>query len=149
MRNTTKLTLATAGFLAVVAGGGAAFAVSASPAPSSSGTTATPAPTSTTAPAEQAPRTPAPGEAEAKVQRDAAVKIAQDKAPGAQLTKAEFDGDETPAVWEVEFRQGDVEHDFEIDASTGAILEHEQETETAEERKAEAAEDQAGEQDDD
>ncbi|MFF0578991.1 PepSY domain-containing protein [Streptosporangium saharense] len=112
MRNIMRATIVTAGLALAVAGGGAAFAANPSPAPSSTSV-------------EQAP---APGEAQAKIQRDAAVKIALDKVPGAQLTEAEFDGDETPTTWEIELRKDSVEHDFEIDATTGAILEHDQET---------------------
>ncbi|MER7132177.1 PepSY domain-containing protein [Streptosporangium saharense] len=114
MRNITRATIVTAGLALAVAGGGAAFAANPSPAPSSTSTST-----------EQAP---APGEAQAKIQRDAAVKIALDKVPGAQLTEAEFDGDETPTTWEIELRKDSVEHEFEIDATTGAILEHDQET---------------------
>lgn len=118
-----KLTVATVGLFTAVAGGGVAFAASAMPTPS--GGTTTPAPASPTT-----PRTPEPGEAEAKVKREAAVKIAQDKVPGAQVTEVEFDGDETPTTWEIELRKGTVEHEFEIDATTGAILEQDQENET-------------------
>jgi hypothetical protein len=125
MRNTTKLTVATAGLLTVVAGGGVAFAANATPTPSPAGERTTSAPVSPTA-----PRTPEPGEAGAKVTREAAIKIAQDKVPGAQLAEVEFDGDETPTTWEVELRKDAVEHDFEIDATTGAILEQESETDT-------------------
>ncbi|AWS43320.1 PepSY domain-containing protein [Streptosporangium sp. 'caverna'] len=117
MRNTMRLTAATAGLLTVVAGGGAAFAANATPSPAGGTTTS-------------APRTPEPGEAAAKVNREAAIKIAQDKVPGAQLAEAEFDGDETPATWEIELRKDAVEHEFEIDATTGAILEQESETDT-------------------
>ncbi|SNS99485.1 Peptidase propeptide and YPEB domain-containing protein [Streptosporangium subroseum] len=120
-----RLTAATAGLLTVVAGGGAAFAASATPTPSPAGGTTTSAPVS-----PAAPRTPEPGEAAAKVNREAAIKIAQDKVPGAQPAEAEFDGDETPATWEIELRKDAVEHDFEIDATTGAILEQESETDT-------------------
>lgn len=120
-----RLTAAVAGLLTVVAGGGAAFAASATPTPSPAGGTTTSAPVS-----PAAPRTPEPGEAEAKVNREAAIKIAQDKVPGAQLTEVEFDGDETPATWEIELRKDAVEHDFEIDATTGAILEQESESDT-------------------
>ena len=142
MRNTTKLTIAAAGLLAVISGGSAvAFAGTATPTPAPSGTTTTPAPVNETPGSDTAPATPAPGEAEAKVGRDAAIKIAQDKAPGAKLVKAEFDGDDTPTTWEIEFLEGDVEHEFDVDATSGAILEHEQETETAAERAADAAED--------
>lgn len=101
-----RATIVTAGLALAVAGGGAAFAANPSPAPSAT----------------------SPGEAQAKIQRDAAVKIALDKVPGAQLAEAEFDGDETPTTWEIELRKDSVEHDFEIDATTGAILEHDQET---------------------
>ncbi|WP_433364528.1 PepSY domain-containing protein [Streptosporangium sp. CA-115845] len=125
MRNTTKLTIAATGLLAVIAGGGAvASAGTTTPTPAPSGTATTPAPVNPTPDAES---TPAPGEAEAKVSRDEAVRIAQEKVPGAKLVKVEFDGDETPANWEVELREGDVEHDFDVDAATGAILEQDRE----------------------
>ncbi|WP_440098254.1 PepSY domain-containing protein [Streptosporangium sp. H16] len=142
MRNTTKLTIAAAGLLAVVSGGGAvAFAGTATPTPAPSGTATTPAPVTETPGTRTTPATPAPGEAEAKVKRDAAIKIAQDKAPGAKLVKAEFDGDETPTSWEIELLEGDVEHEFDIDATSGAILEQDQETETAAERAADDTDD--------
>ncbi|MGW0592870.1 PepSY domain-containing protein [Streptosporangium sp. NPDC002607] len=125
MRNTTKLTIAATGLLAVIAGGGAvASAGTTTPTPAPSGTATTPAPVNPTPDAES---TPAPGEAEAKISRDEAVRIAQEKVPGAKLVKVEFDGDETPANWEVELREGDVEHDFDVDAATGAILEQDRE----------------------
>ncbi|WP_051752148.1 PepSY domain-containing protein [Streptosporangium amethystogenes] len=118
MRNITKLTIAATGLLAVIAGGGAV---------ASAGTlTPTPAP-SDTATTPDTESTPAPGEAEAKISRDEAVRIAQEKVPGAKLVEVEFDGDETPANWEVELREGDVEYDFDVDATTGAILEQDQE----------------------
>ncbi|GAA2876859.1 hypothetical protein GCM10010517_38140 [Streptosporangium fragile] len=124
MRKTTKLTLATIGLLAVVGGGGAAaFAGEMTPTP-----------------------TPEVSEADVKVQRDAAIKIAQDKIPGARLVKAEFDGDEAPASWEIELRQGDVEHDLDIDATTGAILEQDRETETAGDRADDTGSDDADDQ---
>ncbi|MEU0484461.1 PepSY domain-containing protein [Streptosporangium sp. NPDC006013] len=125
MRNTTKLTIAATGLLAVIAGGGAvASAGTTTPTPAPSGTATTPAPVNPTPGVES---TPAPGEAEAKISRDEAVRIAQEKVPGAKLVKVEFDGDETPANWEVELREGDVEHDFDVDAATGAILEQDRE----------------------
>ncbi|MEU4535214.1 PepSY domain-containing protein [Streptosporangium sp. NPDC023825] len=142
MRNTTKLTIAAAGLLAVVSGGGAvAFAGTATPTPAPSGTATTPAPVTETPGTQTATPPPAPGEAEAKIKRDAAIKIAQDKVPGAKLVKAEFDGDETPTSWEIELLEGDVQHEFDIDATTGAILEQDQETETAAERAADDADD--------
>ncbi|WP_440081363.1 PepSY domain-containing protein [Streptosporangium sp. LJ11] len=142
MRNTTKLTIAAAGLLAVVSGGGAvAFAGTATPTPAPSGTATTPVPVTETPGARTTPATPAPGEAEAKVKRDAAIKIAQDKVPGAKLVKAEFDGDKTPTSWEIELLEGDVEHEFDVDATSGAILEQDQETETAAERAADDADD--------
>lgn len=150
MRNTTKLTIAAAGLLAVVSGGSAvAFAGTATPTPAPSGTATTPAPVNETPGTQTTPATPAPGEAEAKVKRDAAIKIAQDKVPGAKLVKAEFDGDDTPTSWEIEFHEGDVEHEFDIDATSGAILEQDQETETAAERAADAADDASDTDDDD
>ncbi|MER6173561.1 PepSY domain-containing protein [Streptosporangium sp. NPDC001681] len=125
MRNTTKLTIAATGLLAVIAGGGAvASAGTTTPTPAPSGTATTPAPVNPTPDAES---TPAPGEAAAEISRDEAVRIAQEKVPGAKLVKVEFDGDETPANWEVELREGDVEHDFDVDAATGAILEQDRE----------------------
>ncbi|MBB2911092.1 putative membrane protein YkoI [Streptosporangium becharense] len=121
MRKTTKLTIATIGLLAAVTGGGAAaFAGDTSPTP-------------TPVPSDASP-TPEAGEAQAKIQRDAAIKIAQDKVPGARLVSAEFEDDDAPAAWEIELRQGDVEHDFDIDATTGAILKQDQETETGDDK---------------
>lgn len=89
--------------------------------------TLSPAPSSPTPTTPATSATPAPGEAEAKIQRDAAVKIAQDKVPGGTLIDVEFDGDGTPTRWEIELYEGDTEYDFEIDATTGAILEQKQE----------------------
>lgn len=41
------------------------------------------------------------------------------------VTKAKLDRDDGQMVYEIEFRQGQVEYEYKIDAQSGAILEHE------------------------
>lgn len=55
--------------------------------------------------------------------------IALKKAPGATITKFEFDKDDGIAVYEVELRKGIYEYEVKINAATGAIIEFEKEIE--------------------
>lgn len=48
------------------------------------------------------------------------------------FTKAKLEKDDGAHVYEVEFRAGDTEYEFEIDAGTGAVLESSAETKTSE-----------------
>ncbi len=51
------------------------------------------------------------------------------KAPGASITKFEFDKDDGIAVYEVELRKGIYEYEVKINAATGAIIEFEKDIE--------------------
>jgi len=53
--------------------------------------------------------------------------IALKKAPGASITKFEFDKDNGTAVYEVELRKGIYEYELKINAVTGAVIEFEKE----------------------
>ncbi len=55
--------------------------------------------------------------------------IALKKAPGASITKFEFDKDDGIAVYEVELRKGIYEYELKINAVTGAIIEFEKDIE--------------------
>lgn len=55
--------------------------------------------------------------------------IALKKAPGASITKFEFDRDDGTAVYEVELRKGIYEYEIKINAVTGAVIEFEKEIE--------------------
>ena len=60
------------------------------------------------------------------ISREKAQQLAQAKAPGAALVKLEFDYDDGRAVYEGELREGRMEYEFEIDASTGNFIKWEQ-----------------------
>ncbi|MER5671404.1 PepSY domain-containing protein [Pseudonocardia alni] len=80
---------------------------------------------------------PAPG-AGAAVDRAAAERIAVERAGGGQVVKVEFDraddgrdddrDDDSRSDgrdhWEVEVRTTDAEHDIDVDAATGEVLDH-------------------------
>lgn len=55
--------------------------------------------------------------------------IALKKAPGASITKFEFDKDDGTAVYEVELRKGIYEYEVKINAVTGAVIEFEKDIE--------------------
>lgn len=55
--------------------------------------------------------------------------IALKKAPGASITKFEFDRDDETAVYEVELRKGIYEYEIKINAVTGAVIEFEKDIE--------------------
>lgn len=55
--------------------------------------------------------------------------IALKKAPGASITKFEFDKDDGIAVYEIELRKGIYEYEIKINAVTGAVMEFEKEIE--------------------
>ena len=60
------------------------------------------------------------------ISREKAQQLAQAKAPNATLIKLEFDFDDGRAIYEGELRDGRMEYEFEIDASTGSFLKWEQ-----------------------
>lgn len=60
------------------------------------------------------------------ISREKAQQLAQAKAPNATLIKLEFDFDDGRAIYEGELRDGRMEYDFEIDASTGSFIKWEQ-----------------------
>lgn len=57
-----------------------------------------------------------------------AIEIAQAKAKGV-VVKMELDEDDNNMQYEIEIRNGKTEYDFEIDATTGAILKYEEDLE--------------------
>ncbi|NUT42284.1 MAG: PepSY domain-containing protein [Thermoactinospora sp.] len=63
-------------------------------------------------------------QAEPKITKEQAVKIAQDQLPGSTLTDSEHER----GRWDVELTKDNVEHDFEIDDQNGKVLEHDTET---------------------
>ena len=84
-------------------------------------------PTQTAAPTQAAtqPQTAAPTQAAASgISADRAKQIALSHAgvSGASFTKVELDTDDGVRVYEIEFKVGNVEYDYDIDASSGAII---------------------------
>lgn len=88
--------------------------------------------TDASAPTTAAPAPPAPA-----VDRAAAERAALAAAGGGRVTKVEFDsddrddhdddrdaGDDDRDHWEVEVLNGTIEHDIDIDAATGQVLDH-------------------------
>ena len=95
---------------------------------------ASPAEVAVTPAAQSAADTaPAPG-AGAAVDRAAAERIAVERAGGGQVVTVEFDradddrDDDSRSDgrdhWEVEVRTADAEHDVDVDAATGEVLDH-------------------------
>ena len=60
------------------------------------------------------------------ISQEKAAQLAQDRAPNATLIKIQFEFDDGRAVYEGELREGRTEYEFEIDATTGSILQWEQ-----------------------
>ena len=89
--------------------------------------TETVAPTQAPAPTQAAPQpqSAAPTQAAASgISADKAKQIALSHAgvSGASFTKVELDTDDGLRVYEIEFKVGNVEYDYDIDASSGAII---------------------------
>lgn len=89
--------------------------------------TETVAPTQAPAPTQAAtqPQSAAPTQAAALgISADKAKQIALSHAgvSGASFTKVELDTDDGVRVYEIEFKVGNVEYDYDIDASSGAII---------------------------
>ncbi len=85
-----------------------------------------PAPAATTAAQTEVPTQPAaPTQAAASgISADRAKQIALSHAgvSGASFTKVELDTDDGVRVYEIEFKVGNVEYDYDIDAASGAII---------------------------
>ncbi|MEV1171860.1 PepSY domain-containing protein [Nonomuraea sp. NPDC049784] len=97
MQITKKFIVAGAGVVTLIAGGGAAFAATA---------------TSTAA---------AP-----KVTAERAIQIAHEAVPGAWVSEADYDRRGTrPDVWEVELVKDSQRHEVDVDAATGKVTKHE------------------------
>ncbi|WP_218613603.1 PepSY domain-containing protein [Pseudonocardia sp. KRD291] len=107
-RTLTVAAVATAGLLAL--GGGTALALG-------SGSDGPVTPVSLAA----ADTAPAPG-----VDRAAAERIALDRVGGGRITDGTEldDDDDDRQVWEVEVTNGTAEHDLDVDAANGAVVEH-------------------------
>ena len=97
--------------------------------PQTAATTAaqTEVPTQPAAPTQAAtqPQTAAPTQAAASgISADRAKQIALSHAgvSGASFTKVELDTDDGVRVYEIEFKVGNVEYDYDIDATSGAII---------------------------
>lgn len=85
----------------------------------------TQAPAQTAAPTQAATQTAAPTQAASSgISVDRAKQIALSHAgvSGASFTKVELDTDDGVRVYEIEFKVGNVEYDYDIDASSGAII---------------------------
>src|SRR5690606_15453955 len=108
MQTTTKIIVAGAAAMAVVAGGSAAFAASLNTSSSEQATVQTAA---------------AP-----KVTAKQAIDIALKEVPGSWISEVDFDsrGARTD-VWEVKTIRGGVEHELDINATSGSLLKHETE----------------------
>ncbi len=84
---------------------------------------ATPTPTVSASVTTPAPAVSTPQGATISIER--AKQIAQSKAPGATLWKIHPDYEHGRLVYEVELRNGYIEYEMEIDATTGAIYDYE------------------------
>ncbi|MGW6494456.1 PepSY domain-containing protein [Nonomuraea angiospora] len=103
MQITKKFIVVGAGIVTLVAGGGVAFAATASPA-------ATPNVTAT-----------AP-----KVTAEQAMQIAHKEVAGAWVSEVDYQRRGTrPDVWEVELTKGTQRHELDVDAATGKVTKHE------------------------
>ncbi|MFI6709453.1 PepSY domain-containing protein [Nonomuraea sp. NPDC050478] len=110
MQTTTKIIVASAAAMALVAGGSAAFAASQD---------------SLEGPASQSVAQTAP-----QVTAQQAIELALKEVPGSWVSEVDFDGrGKKTDVWEVKTIKGDVEHELDIDAVSGKLLK--QETERA------------------
>lgn len=65
---------------------------------------------------------------EISISQQKAIEIAQSKAAG-NVTNTEIDFKNGNPIYEIEIRNGKTEYDFEIDASTGAVLKYEEDLE--------------------
>ena len=97
------------------------------PAPAATTAAQTEVPTQPAAPTQAAtqPQTAAPTQAAASgISADRAKQIALSHAgvSGASFTKVELDTDDGVRVYEIEFKVGNVEYDYDIDAASGAII---------------------------
>ena len=97
------------------------------PAPAATTAAQTEVPTQPAAPTQAAtqPQTAAPTQPAASgISADRAKQIALSHAgvSGASFTKVELDTDDGVRVYEIEFKVGNVEYDYDIDATSGAIL---------------------------
>ena len=102
-------------------------AATVAPAATTAAQTEVPTQPQTAAPTQAAtqPQTAAPTQAAASgISADRAKQIALSHAgvSGASFTKVELDTDEGVRVYEIEFKVGNVEYDYDIDATSGAIL---------------------------
>lgn len=99
----------------------------AQPQPAATTAAQTEVPTQPAAPTQAAtqPQTAAPTQAAASgISADRAKQIALSHAgvSGASFTKVELDTDDGVRVYEIEFKVGNVEYDYDIDATSGAII---------------------------
>ena len=97
------------------------------PAPAATTAAQTEVPTQPAAPTQAAtqPQPAAPTQAAASgISADRAKQIALSHAgvSGASFTKVELDTDDGVRVYEIEFKVGNVEYDYDIDAASGAII---------------------------
>lgn len=130
----TSLIAVTAGTAAVLGLAGTALAAEPSPsgpasAPASvpaSGPASVPASGPASAPASGAASAPAAGAGSA-VSEEQARAAAVQKAGGGQVTEVEAEKENGHDVWSVEVLAGDVEHEVDIDRTTGEIRDHESE----------------------
>ncbi|MFE4862118.1 PepSY domain-containing protein [Streptomyces sp. NPDC056670] len=64
--------------------------------------------------------------ASAKVDREAAVRSAVEKAGGGFVSRLSIQGTEAGPVWQIRINDGTVRHELDVDAKTGAIARHEE-----------------------
>jgi hypothetical protein len=85
----------------------------------------------------------------ATVSAEQARAIAVRAAGGGRVTKVERDTEHGRAVWDVEVRDGAVEHDIDVDRRTGAVLRHETDRDDDASGRDDRAEDRGGDRGDD
>ncbi|MET7329918.1 PepSY domain-containing protein [Nonomuraea sp. NPDC005650] len=109
MQITKKFIAVGAGVVALVAGGGVAFAAT---------TSTTAAPTITVAATGATAAAP-------KITAERAMEIAHKEVAGAWVSEVDYQTrDRRPDVWEVELTKGAERHEVDVDAATGKVVKH-------------------------
>lgn len=108
MKQITRITIATIGTAALLAGGGGIALAAGQTAASAASATAT---ATTAAPA-----------AVADISSRKAVQIARKRVPGGRVTEIEREWEHGHSVWKVELRKGGWEYDVYVSAKSGRII---------------------------
>ncbi|WP_051864606.1 PepSY domain-containing protein [Streptosporangium roseum] len=111
MKQITRITIATIGTAALLAGGGGIALAAGQTAASASAASATATATTAAAPA-----------AVVDISSRKAVQIARKRVPGGRVTEIEREWEHGHSVWKVELRKGGWEYDVYVSAKSGRII---------------------------